>query len=215
MIDIRKLGLFGCALLLTGCVGGTKNVAPVVDRSYPRTPPAPAYPTGGPIESVPVTGEVTVRGIDDEPIQSVQQPVQRPSVRTTTTNNTDEATGTGNSWVTARAAERTYQVNPAVVALLDNARQQSQRGAYSAAASTLERAQRIAPREPEVYYEMARVRQKSGSWTQAEQLALKGVQHAAGADTMLKKLWLLIADIRTDAGDQTGAQRARLKARRY
>lgn len=213
---MRKLGLLGCVLLLTGCVGGTKNAAPVVDRSQPRNPAptAPAYPTGGPIQSVPVTSEVTVRGIDDEPIQSVQQAVPQPVQRASVSDSSDDS-GTGNSWVTARAAERTHRVNPAVVALLDNARQQSQRGAYSSAASTLERAQRIAPREPEVYYEMARVRQKSGSWTQAEQLALKGVQHAAGASTMLKKLWLLIADIRTDAGDQTGAQRARLKARRY
>lgn len=201
---MRKLGLLATALVLTGCVGGTQNVAPVVDRSQAAAPPVvkpnPA-PAAGTVITAPVETGVTVSAIEDRPIQQVA-PVSAGQT-------------SGGSWVTAQAAARDHQVNPAVVALLDNARQQTRSGSYSTAASTLERAQRIAPREPEVYYEMARVRLKSGDWGQAEHLALKGVQLSAGSDAMLNKLWLLIADIRDEAGDQPGAQRARIKARRY
>lgn len=200
---MRKLGLLATALVLTGCVGGTQNVAPVVDRSQaagaPVVKPKPA--AAGTVVTAPVDTGVTVSAVDDQPIQQVAP--------------ASAGQASGGSWVTAQAATRDHQVTPAVVALLDSARQQTRSGSYSAAASTLERAQRIAPREPEVYYEMARVRLKSGDWSQAEHLALKGVQLSAGSDTMLNKLWLLIADVREDAGDQTGAQRARIKARRY
>ena len=199
---MRKLGILATALILTGCVGGTQNVAPVVDRSQAAGSSA-AQPraAAGSVVTAPVDTGVTVSAVEDQPIQQVA-----PASAGQTS---------GGSWVTAQAATRDYQVNPAVVALLDSARQQTRSGSYSAAASTLERAQRIAPREPEVYYEMARVRLKSGDWSQAEHLALKGVQLSAGSDAMLNKLWLLIADIREDAGDQPGAQRARIKARRY
>lgn len=200
---MRKLGLLATALVLTGCVGGTQNVAPVVDRSQAAGSPVvkPKAAAAGTVITAPVDTGVTVSAVEDQPIQQVAPASAGQS--------------SGGTWVTAQAASRDHQVNPAVVALLDNARQQTRSGSYSAAASTLERAQRIAPREPEVYYEMARVRLKSGDWSQAEHLALKGVQLSAGSDAMLNKLWLLIADIREDAGDQPGAQRARIKARRY
>ena len=200
---MRKLGLLACTLILTGCVGGGKNIAPIEDRSRPVVPRAQVPPPSGSIINAPVESGVTVNAIDHQPVQQV---TQRAQSGTESTND---------SWVTARAAEREHRVNPAVVALLDSARTQARSGSYSAAASTLERAQRIAPREPEVYYEMSRVRMKAGDWQQAEQLALKGIQLSAGSAPMMKKLWNLIADIRDDAGDRTGAQRARIKARRY
>lgn len=201
---MRKLGLLAAALFLTGCAGGTQYVAPVVDRSQTAAPPVVKPRSAAPAGTVitaPVDTGVTVSAVEDQPIQRVEPASASQS--------------NGASWVTAQAASRQYQANPAVVALLDSARQQTQAGSYRTAASTLERAQRIAPREPEVYYEMARVRLKSGDWSQAEHLALKGVQLSAGSDVMLNKLWVLIADIRDEAGDQPGAQRARIKARRY
>lgn len=200
---MRKLGLLATALVLTGCVGGAQNVAPVVDRSQAAGSAAvkPKSAAAGTVITAPADTGVTVSAVEDQPIQQLVPASTGQS--------------SAGAWVTAQAASRDHQVNPAVLVLLDNARQQTRSGSYSAAAGTLERAQRIAPREPEVYYEMARVRLKSGDWSQAEHLALKGVQLSAGSDAMLNKLWVLIADIREGAGDLTGAQRARLKARRY
>ncbi|PIE20843.1 MAG: hypothetical protein CSA61_00275 [Neptuniibacter caesariensis] len=105
--------------------------------------------------------------------------------------------------------------NPAVIALLDTANRQKRSGAMRAAESSLERAQRIAPRDPDVYYQWADVRRLEGRWLQAEQLALKGTNMAIGDAIMLRRLWLLIATIRSSSGDPSGAQNARDKAMSY
>ncbi|GGK85356.1 tetratricopeptide repeat protein [Amphritea balenae] len=102
--------------------------------------------------------------------------------------------------------------NPAVVALLDSAKQQQQQGAYSSAQSSLERAQRIAPRDPNVYYQLADLRRDQGQYLQAEQLALKGLAVAGNQLAMKQKMWLLIADIRQEGGDIKGAKDARKRA---
>ncbi|WP_299183561.1 tetratricopeptide repeat protein [uncultured Neptuniibacter sp.] len=111
---------------------------------------------------------------------------------------------------------RTVQAqNPAVIALLDSAKRQKQSGSMQSAESSLERAQRIAPRDPEIYYHWADLRRLEGRWPQAEQLALKGTNLAIGDVVMLRRLWLLIADIRQSSGDRSGAREARLKAQSY
>ncbi len=115
----------------------------------------------------------------------------------------------------APVAVPSRQSNPAVVALLDTAIQQQQQGATREAASSLERAQRIAPRDPEVYYRLADLRRSERQWYQAEQLALRGTDLAIGDSAMLKRLWSLIADIRTGAGNREGAAEARTRASRY
>lgn len=107
------------------------------------------------------------------------------------------------------------QSNSAVLALLDTASQQQQQGATREAASSLERAQRIAPRDPEVYYRLADLRRSERQWYQAEQLALRGTDLAIGDTVMLKRLWTLIADIRNGAGNREGAAEARTRASRY
>jgi tetratricopeptide (TPR) repeat protein len=85
----------------------------------------------------------------------------------------------------------------------------------SAAESSLERAQRIAPRDPEIYYELADIRRLEGQWQQAEQLALKGTNMAIGDVIMLRRLWLLIADIREQSGNHAAARKARQQAMQY
>lgn len=105
--------------------------------------------------------------------------------------------------------------NPAVIALLDKASQQKRNGSMQAAESSLERAQRIAPRDPEIYYQWADVRRLEGQWSQAEQLALKGTNMAIGDAIMLRRLWLLIAEVRSSSGNRSGAQQAKSKAFSY
>jgi tetratricopeptide (TPR) repeat protein len=127
---------------------------------------------------------------------------------------TPVATGKGFTVVTSEVAAPVpvTKRNPAVVALLDGARQQQNQGEYRAAQSSLERAQRIAPRDPQVYLQLADLRRQQGQYLQAEQLALKGLALARGRSAMERKLWFLIADIRSDGGDHQGAADARSKA---
>ncbi len=186
------------ALLLSGCIS-TGNMAPppVEDRSGAGTVPS------GSVVDIDRNGSgaaVTTAVATDSGFTVVSQESQAAAPVTEP--------------VTTQVAtpEPVVQRNPAVVALLDSAQQQQRSGAYSSAQSSLERAQRIAPRDPQVYYQLADLRRTQGQYLQAEQLALKGVAVAQGQKAMQRKLWLLIADIRSEGGDSAGARTAKQKA---
>lgn len=102
--------------------------------------------------------------------------------------------------------------NPAVLALLSDAEQYQQQGNLSAAQSRLQRAQRIAPRDPKVYYQLAQTHYELEDYRLAEQVALKGISYAQGNNAQQKRFWLLLADIRNKAGDRSAAKAARKQA---
>ncbi len=103
----------------------------------------------------------------------------------------------------------------AVVALLSDAEQSRAQGDYQAAQGSLQRAQRIAPRDPEVYYSLALTHMELEDFDLAEQVALKGVSVAQGNPYQSQRLWRLIAKIRLRAGDPEGARQAEQKAASY
>jgi len=105
--------------------------------------------------------------------------------------------------------------SPAVIALLSDAEQSRSAGDYRAAQGSLQRAQRIAPRDPEVYYSLALTHMELEDYDLAEQVALKGVSVAQGNHYQSQRLWKLIAKIRLRAGDPEGAQQAEQKAASY
>jgi len=109
----------------------------------------------------------------------------------------------------------TRQQNDAVVALLDSAEAAQKQGDFKSAQTTLQRAQRIAPRDPNVYYKLAVTHRNLEDYKLAEQVALKGVSIVQGQRPQLRKFWLLIADIRMQAGNITGAENAEKIAERY
>lgn len=85
----------------------------------------------------------------------------------------------------------------------------------SAAQSRLQRAQRIAPSDPKVYYQLAKAHYELEDFRLAEQVALKGLSYVQGNNAEQKRFWLLLADIRLKAGDGDGAKAAREQAARY
>ena len=105
------------------------------------------------------------------------------------------------------------QLDGPVLALLTSAQQQQGSGDLDGASSSLERAQRIAPREPQVLYRLAEVRLAQGDAAQAEQLARRGLTYASGRPALQASLWGLIAQARERQGDPSGAAQAREKAR--
>lgn len=105
------------------------------------------------------------------------------------------------------------QLDGPVLALLTSAQQQQSSGDLDGASSSLERAQRIAPREPQVLYRLAEVRLAQGDAAQAEQLARRGLTYASGRPTLQAGLWGLIAQARERQGDAAGAAQARERAR--
>lgn len=105
------------------------------------------------------------------------------------------------------------QLDGPVLALLTTAQQQQGGGDLNGAASSLERAQRIAPREPQVLYRLAEVRMAQGDAAQAEQFARRGLSYASGRPALQASLWNLIAQARERQGDAAGAAQAREQAR--
>lgn len=94
--------------------------------------------------------------------ESVQEPLEVPPV---------SETGKAPASVEQPVSDR----NPAVLALLNSAGQQRQRKQYVAAAASLERAIRIAPRDAELYLELAKIRFQQNNREQAEQLCRKAI----------------------------------------
>ena len=105
------------------------------------------------------------------------------------------------------------QLDGPVLALLTTAQQQQGGGDLNGAASSLERAQRIAPREPQVLYRLAQVRLAQGDATQAEQLSRRALSYASGRPALQASLWELIAQARERQGDSAGAAQARKRAK--
>jgi Tfp pilus assembly protein PilF len=101
----------------------------------------------------------------------------------------------------------------AVVALLGQAENQANTGDLEAAAASLERAIRIEPRNPLLWYHLATVRLAQQEASQAEQLAAKSNSLAAGNRLQQSRNWHLIARARQALGDGTGAGAGRGRAR--
>ena len=107
------------------------------------------------------------------------------------------------------------QQNTAVIALLNEANNYSRQGDLRSAQTSLQRAQRIAPRDPQVYYALANTHLTLKDYGLAEQVALKGVSIVQGQPDQLNQFWNLIAFIREAAGNTNGAKQARETASRY
>lgn len=105
--------------------------------------------------------------------------------------------------------------SPAVIALLESAQQANRNGDTRSAQTSLQRAQRIAPQDPDVYYALANIHRDLQDYGLAEQVALKGVSIMQGQALQLKRFWFLIADIREEAGNTSGAKKARQTAALY
>ncbi|MCD9572727.1 tetratricopeptide repeat protein [Pseudomonas protegens] len=178
----------GVVVMVPG--GGATASAPI--SSSPITP--------GPITSGPITpGPVDGSGYQSAPIS--QGTYNMPS------------TPSGIPSARAGGLSADEQLDGPVLALLTTAQQQQSSGDLNGASSSLERAQRVAPREPQVLYRLAQVRMAQGDAPQAEQFARRGLSFANGRPDLQASLWELIAQAREKQGDAAGAAQARQNAR--
>ncbi|MFS2200244.1 tetratricopeptide repeat protein [Pseudomonas sp. Pseusp3] len=164
-----------------------------------------AATTSTPISTTPITpGPITPGPIDTSPIQSA--PLNQGSyIMPSSPSGIPSASSGGLS-----ADE---QLDGPVLALLTTAQQQQVSGDLNGASSSLERAQRVAPREPQVLYRLAQVRMAQGDAAQAEQFARRGLTFANGRPALQANLWELIGQSREKQGDSQGAALARQKAK--
>lgn len=103
-------------------------------------------------------------------------------------------------------------VNPALQSLVAQAEQRQRQGDAATAASLLERAIRIAPRDPAGYEALSQLRWQQGRLQEAEQLALRALALPQLTAEENQRLWQRVADCRQARGDETGAETARQRA---
>ncbi|MEJ2565560.1 MAG: tetratricopeptide repeat protein [Gammaproteobacteria bacterium] len=101
------------------------------------------------------------------------------------------------------------QGNPAVVALLHTAQDQQLAGHHEQAASALERALRLEPRNAMLWHRLAQVRLSQGQWGNAIDFAAKSNSLAGGQRDIQASNWLVIAQAKERQGDRDGARAAR------
>nr|BFD44401.1 hypothetical protein FFPRI1PSEUD_59000 [Pseudomonas sp. FFPRI_1] len=158
-----------------------------------------------PISSTPITpGPITPGPVDGANYQSA--PISQGTYNM-------PSTPSGIPSARAGGLSADEQLDGPVLALLTTAQQQQSGGDLNGASSSLERAQRVAPREPQVLYRLAQVRMAQGDAPQAEQFARRGLSFANGRPDLQASLWELIAQAREKQGDAAGAAQARQKAR--
>lgn len=214
--------------LLQGCATGHRGSVPVVDAGAPvsergvgRSASGPAAAPPRAAVSTPDDAGVVVMVPQESraPIQALPLPSQPPVTATPGTSG-------GGAWTPSRPApsgvpspsgssvlSADEQLDGPVLALLTTASRQQGAGDLGGAASSLERALRIAPREPQVLYRLAQVRLDQGDAAQAEQLSRRALGYAGGRPALQASLWELIAQARERQGDANGAAQARQRAR--
>lgn len=218
------------SLVLAGCSSVPRGSIPVVDGGSPigsaqaSTPGIYGKPSAPP-QALPEDSGVVVMvpgGGSSTPIQSFpagNAPLDTVTTTTQPWSATPPAAGQGGyvapapTGVPSGGLAMDEQLDGPVLALLTTAQQQQGGGDLNGAASSLERAQRIAPREPQVLYRLAEVRMAQGDAAQAEQFARRGLSYANGRPALQASLWNLIAQARERQGDAAGAAQAREQAR--
>ena len=99
--------------------------------------------------------------------------------------------------------------------LLADAGQLKAQGKETQAVIQLQRAQRIAPRDPKVYARLAALQLSLGEAARAEQLALKGLTLVPNRKTYQYYFWKLIGASRSHLGDSEGEARAIVESAKY
>lgn len=227
----QVIALMALAVVLTGCAGAQYNSIPVVESGSSITPgvmrdsrarqqaeaPRKSEDNGVTVMPQGKTEAVQTFAVPSAPIVGIQvydsaandKAVERVDGAVSNVKRSIPAAPVGGQ---ARLSADEDLDGP-VLALLTTAKQQQSGGDFNGAASSLERAQRIAPSEPQVLYRLAEVRLEQGDAAQAEQLAQKGLRYSNGRPTLQAGLWDLIARARTQQGDTAGAQEAQRRAR--
>lgn len=206
---MNKMGLLaGLAIFLAGCAGGGGSI-PVVDSGRGvsnETMQAGAGMTSSQQQPRSEDGGGVVVMIPDQAGGS--RPIESYPIDAQPSPRQGAVSGPRNGGL-----QQDEQLDGPVLALLTVSRDQESRGDLSGASSSLERAMRIAPREPQVFYRLAQVRLAQGNAAQAEQMAQRGLSFAAGRPPLQAGLWALIAQAREQTGNASGAAEARQRAR--
>ncbi len=100
-----------------------------------------------------------------------------------------------------------------VLSLLKQADQLRGASDLMGASSRLERAQRLMPNEPEIYFQLSSLRLEQGKLKDAVDIATQGISYAGSDGAIKRDLYLIISRARDALGDSNGSTKARQLAR--
>ena len=217
------LVIAGIAILSTGCIS-----------SKPRTqPPAPVYEQGSRTSGGDEYFEEGTSGIDSPEIMTGSGEYQAGDLQVAQASapTTAPLAETATPVATASTSAPVYSTQPpqqismapattpasasmgsAASSLMSKAEQQQQTGDLAGAASTLERALRIEPRNALLWNRLANVRLEQQRYALASELASKSNAFAGSDNALKSNNWLIISSSRQASGDYAGAESARRRA---
>lgn len=206
--------------VLAGCVSQSPREIPVVE-SGTRLSSGPLRDVGAapaPVVSQPVQDSVITVMTPPEAgtpafdtVSVPAAPIQADVFSQAPSEHVEAMTQSGQETVAVAGQTLTAPVQ----SLLTTAQQQRAQGDLNGAASSLERALRIAPQEPQVLYRLSEIRLMQGDAAQSEQLAQRGLTYSSGRPALQAGLWDLIAEAREKQGNTAGAAEARQKSRAF
>lgn len=116
-----------------------------------------------------------------------------------------------NDVLTAEPLSGDRPMSAVVMRLVATAGDQRRIGNWVSAASSLERALRIEPRNGRLWSRLAEVRYDQKAWRQAIQLAAKSNTLSAGNSNLLRQNWVLMANSYDALGESAAAEKYREK----
>ena len=226
LMRVLASGLF--AVLLASCASGPRLVLPPVrdgtlsgeagTRAAPASRPGePETPPPRPASAAPDAAPSTAAAApeDARPARwttgGVRAPVPDPGSEDASSARIDEpAPGAGIPALPGEPGSGTGSA--AVVALLESARVAEESREYGRAASALERALKVEPRNAGLWHRLAMVRYRQGRHGEVEALARRSLSLAPGDPELASRNWRVIAAARGSRGDEEGALEALRRA---
>lgn len=194
---IRPGGILLLLVWLAGCAAPSPySGAPVIDRSVYRQTQQPVAPPAPPVEVTPLEppAPLTPQTIEQSEAPVIAQPAEPAPPPAPEPQPAPET-----------------QSNQAVVALLDNAANHVVNNELDNAASALERALRIEPRNATIWHDLGQVRLHQRNYDQAEAMFEKS-NSLAGDRALQARNWRMISATRRASGDAAGADAAEARA---
>lgn len=113
----------------------------------------------------------------------------------------------------ARSPDALLAASAVGQSLLEKARELREQGDFPGALRPLERGIAMHPRDPVLWFEMARIRLAQKRWQAAENLAQRALEYSLPDDAISAWCWELTAEARAALGDEAGAAEARRMSR--
>ncbi|MDB4536402.1 hypothetical protein N8265_12280 [Oceanospirillaceae bacterium] len=224
-----KLGLLILLALLLGACAAPSYGPMVEDRSVQARPserisatssntpvkvtdtPAASAPaiTPKPQSDVPPTATITITA------QPISKPIIAPPINQAAAAPLVQDKVQEKVQEKVKAPTLPASKQAVVEQLLADADQLKAQGKETQAVIQLQRAQRIAPRDPKVYARLAALQLSLGEAARAEQLALKGLTLVPNKKTYQYYFWKLIGASRSHLGDSEGEAKAIVESAKY